>query len=187
MKTLFTLLLLWNLNPSKLPNKTVEKVDVRDYAGTWYSLYSIPTPYDKGSRETKGDYTWNASGNYFEVVTSYKKPGSEEVHTIESKIFQVPGTNNAQMKCQFVWPFKLDYWVIELAPDYSYVVVGHPERKLLFIMSRNKSIDKKTYSEIVARCEARGYDISKLTSQRHQSLPGVMNAKSNQVSSQSEK
>jgi len=179
MKTLCTLLLLWSANTFKLPNKTVETVDVNNYSGTWYSLYSIPTTYDKGTRETQGSYTWNTSGNYFDVVTSYKKPGSEEVHSIQSKVFQVPGTNNAKMKCQFVWPFKVDYWVIELAPDYSYVVVGHPEHKLLFIMSRKKTLDKKTYSKIVERCESRGYDVSKLTSQQHRQPAGELNARSN--------
>ena len=179
MKTLCTLLLLWSANTFKLPNKTVETVDVNNYSGTWYSLYSIPTTYDKGSRETSGKYTWNANGSYFDVVTSYKKPGSDKVHSIESKVFQDAGTSNAKMKAQFVWPFKVDYWVIELAPDYSYVVVGHPDHKLLFIMSRKKELDKKKYSEIVARCQARGYDVSKLTSQLHKPSAGELSARSN--------
>lgn len=150
----------------KLPNAVVDKVDLGNYSGTWYSLYSIPSPYDKGSRETTGKYTWNKSG-YYDVITSYKKEGSEEVHAVTSKVYQVPGTNNAKMKAQFVWPFKIDYWVIELAPDYSYVVVGHPEHKFLFIMSRKKTIDKKLYNDIVARCQAKGYDVAKLTCQNH--------------------
>jgi len=166
MKWLIPVLFCCLLSSFKLPNATVEKVDLSQYAGTWYSLYSIPSSYDKGSRETTGKYTWNKSG-YYDVVTSYKKPGSEEVHAISSKVYQVPGTNNAQMKAQFLWPFKIDYWVIELASDYSYVVVGHPEHKFLFIMSRKKSIDRKLYSDIVARCEARGYDVSKLACQNH--------------------
>ena len=166
MKWLIPILFIGILTGFRLPNATVEKVDLNQYAGTWYSLYSIPSTYDKGSRETTGKYTWNKNG-YYDVITSYKKPGSEEMHAVTSKVYQVPGTNNAQMKAQFLWPFKIDYWVIELASDYSYVVVGHPEHKFLFLMSRKKSIDKKLYTDIVARCEARGYDVSKLTCQNH--------------------
>jgi apolipoprotein D and lipocalin family protein len=179
MKTICTLLLICSISSFRLPNQTVEKVDINNYSGTWYSLYSIPTSYDRGSRETSGNYKWNSDGNYFDVVTSYKKPGSEEIHSIESKVYQVPGSNNAKMKAQFIWPFKVDYWVIELAPDYSYVVVGHPERKLLFIMSRKKTIDKKTYAEIVARCAERGYDVSKLTSQGHSTTSDEAAARAN--------
>jgi len=71
------------------------------------------------------------------------------------------------MKAQFLWPFKVDYWVIALADDYSYVVVGHPEHKFLFIMSRRPAISKKTYDELITSCKAMGYPIEKLTSQQH--------------------
>jgi len=167
MKWLTCILVVCFLTAFRLPNATVDKVDINHYAGTWYSLYSIPTTYDKGSKETAGKYTWNQKGGYYDVITSYKKEGSEEIHSVNSKVYQVPGTNNAKMKAQFLWPFKIDYWVIELAKDYSYVVVGHPEHKFLFIMSRKKTIDKKLYSEIVARCQDKGYDVSRLTCQNH--------------------
>jgi apolipoprotein D and lipocalin family protein len=96
-----------------------------------------------------------------------KKGNDEDVHTYKSKLFQVENTNNSQMKAQFIWPYKVDYWIIELADDYSYVVVGHPDHKFLFIMSRKPSMDKKLYDEIVARCKAKGYAVEKLTSQNH--------------------
>jgi len=53
-------------------NEPVAKVDMKKYAGTWYSLYSIPTIFDKGSRETTTKYTLNNEG-YFNVLTTYKK------------------------------------------------------------------------------------------------------------------
>jgi apolipoprotein D and lipocalin family protein len=43
------------------------------------------------------------------------------------------------MKAQFIRPYKVDYWIIELADDYSYVVVGHPDHKFLFIITRKPS------------------------------------------------
>jgi apolipoprotein D and lipocalin family protein len=51
------------------------------------------------------------------------------------------------MKAQFIWPFKAGYWVVELADDYSYVVVGHPDKKYLFIMAR----DPQHRSRVVER------------------------------------
>lgn len=144
-------------------NTPVAKVDLKKYSGTWYSLYSIPTLFDKGSRETTTKYTLNKSG-YFDVITTYKKPGEEQIHSVTSKIF--PGGDEvSRMKAQFIWPIKLDYWIIELAEDYSYVVVGHPEHKFLFIMSRNTKISKKAYDEIIGRCREKGYAVSKLTAQ----------------------
>jgi apolipoprotein D and lipocalin family protein len=145
-------------------NKAVDKVDLNRYAGKWYSLYSIPTIFDKGTRETTTTYTLNADG-YYNVVTTAKKGDNNELHTYKSKLFPIPEQHNAEMKAQFVWPLKVDYWVIDVAADYSYVVVGHPDHKFLFIMSRKPAMDKKLYEALVAKCRAMGYPVEKLTSQ----------------------
>ncbi|MBE9661514.1 lipocalin family protein [Mucilaginibacter myungsuensis] len=146
-------------------NKPVDKVDLDRFAGKWYSLYSIPTMYDKGSRETTTAYTLTRDG-YYKVFTACKKGEEQKSSTYNSKLF-TDGDTDGEMHAQFLWPFKVDYWVIELADDYSYVVVGHPEHKFLFIMSRKPAIDKKLHDEIVGRCKAKGYEVDKLTSQHH--------------------
>jgi len=164
MKTIcaFFLLILTFFPMEK--NTPVAKLDLKKYSGTWYSLYSIPTIFDKGSRETTTKYTLNKEG-YYNVVTTYKKPNDEKVYSRNSKIFPSEDGSNGELQAQFVWPIKVDYWIIELAEDYSYVVVGHPDRKFLFIMSRNQTMPKKTHDEIVARCKAKGYEVAKLTAQ----------------------
>lgn len=167
MKTICTIALLVLTGFMGVPNKPVEKVDLKRYAGTWYSLASIPTPFDKGSRETTTTYTWNEKSDYFDVLTTCKKDDDKELHTYKSKLFQVDNTNNAEMKAQFLWPFKVDYWVIALADDYSYVVVGHPDHKFLFIMSRKPTMSKNTYDDLVAKCKAMGYPVEKLVWQKH--------------------
>jgi apolipoprotein D and lipocalin family protein len=148
----------------KLPNKTVEKVDLKRFAGTWYCLYSIPTMFDRGTREMTTRYTWNSDG-YYDVYTTCKKDGPE-LHSFTSKIFQVKGTNNSQMKAQFIWPIKVDYWVIALGSDYSYTVVGHPDHKFLYIMSRKPEMDKALYQHLVEQCREMGYPVEKLVSQQ---------------------
>ncbi len=147
-------------------NAPVAKLDLKKYAGTWYSLYSIPTIFDKGSRKTTTRYTLNKDG-YYNVLTTYKKLDEEKIYSRESKMFPSEESSNGELKAQFVWPIKVDYWIIELAEDYSYVVVGHPDHKFLFIMARTRKMQKKTYDEIVSRCKNKGYDVSRLTSQLH--------------------
>jgi apolipoprotein D and lipocalin family protein len=149
-----------------MENRPVQKVDIVSFAGKWYSLYSIPTIMDQNWIETTETYVIHPDG-YYAVFTTYKLVGIAERKYIRSKLFVVRGTGNAVMKAQFVWPFKADYWVIELAEDYSYVVIGHPKHKFLFIMSRTPFLQEKLLSEIIARCRSKGYDTSKLVSQHH--------------------
>ncbi|WP_214071975.1 lipocalin family protein [Mucilaginibacter sp. dw_454] len=166
MKIFAFISLLWLTVVLPGNNKPVDKVDLNRYAGKWYSLYSIPTMFDKGTRETTTTYTLNKDG-YYNVVTTAKKGEDNELHTYTSKLFPIAEDNNAQMKAQFIWPIKVDYWVIDVAPDYSYVVVGHPDHKFLFIMSRKPTLDKKIYEALVAKCKEMGYPVEKLTAQYH--------------------
>ena len=63
---------------------------------------------------------------------------------------------------QFFWPFRGDYWIIELAPDYRYAVIGHPSRDYLWILSRTPDMDPSDYAMLLARIEAHGYDLGRL-------------------------
>lgn len=145
-------------------NRAVDRVDLKRFGGTWYSLASIPTIFDKGSRETTTRYTLNSDG-YYNVITTCKNPDNS-VRSLTSKIFPDGGDRQGEMKAQFIWPIKVDYWLVDLAPDYSWAVVGHPDYRWLFIMSRKPCMDKKQYDEIVARCKAMGYPTDKLVLQQ---------------------
>ena len=149
-----------------MDNLPVEKVDIMSYAGKWYSLWSIPTFRDKHWRQRTETYVIHPDG-YYAVFTTYKIVGEDQTKYIRSKLFVVRDTKNAIYKAQLVWPLKVDYWVIELADDYSYVVVGHPKHKFLFIMSRKPFLAEELTVGIIARCKAKGYDTSKLVSQDH--------------------
>jgi apolipoprotein D and lipocalin family protein len=63
----------------------------------------------------------------------------------------------------FFWFLAGDYWIIDIDDDYSYVVVGHPKRKYLWILSRTKAMDSDTYEGILKRLvDIQHCDTSKL-------------------------
>ncbi len=64
---------------------------------------------------------------------------------------------------QFFWPFRGDYWVIELDPDYRYAVIGHPSREYLWILARTPEMDAERYAQLLERIEAHGYALDRLT------------------------
>jgi apolipoprotein D and lipocalin family protein len=59
-----------------------------------------------------------------------------------------------------------DYWIIELAPDYSYSVVGTPDRKYLWILSRTPQMDAATYDQLLGQLAAKGFDVARLVKTR---------------------
>ncbi|MGC1480491.1 MAG: lipocalin family protein [Chthoniobacterales bacterium] len=151
-------------------NEPIKSIDLKRFDGKWYSLTSIPTMLDKDWLETIEYYTLKDDDTY-DVRTTYRKEGEEKTEEITSRLFPGDETEVGEMKAQFVWPFKVGYRVIELADDYSYVVIGHPKEKYLFIMSRKPTMPQDQMDAIVARCKELGYPTEKLKSQEHGATP----------------
>jgi len=76
---------------------------------------------------------------------------------------------NAKLKVTFFWPFSGNYWIIDLPPDYSYAIIGEPNRKYLWILSRSSQLTESVYGQIVTRVRELGYDPSGLTKTRQSS------------------
>jgi len=140
----------------------VPRVDISRYAGTWYEIARYPNSFQKGCICTTATYTLREDGA-IRVVNSCRKgsaDGGEK--SVTGKAWVVDAATNAKLKVRFFWPFAGAYWIIQLADDYSYAVVGHPQRRRLWILSRTPAMDDQTYAAILARLQQQGYDPSRL-------------------------
>jgi apolipoprotein D and lipocalin family protein len=153
-----SLLILFACRHEPLP--TVDAVDLERYAGKWYEIGSIPTRFQKGCRCTTAEYSLTDK-NYVKVTNRCRREG--EWDTAEGKAFVQKGSNNAKLKVQFFWPFKGKYWILALADDYSYAMVGHPNRDYLWILSREPQLPDAALRELLARAESLGFDTSRIT------------------------
>ena len=61
----------------------------------------------------------------------------------------------------FLW-FYSDYYVLDIDPDYRYVLIGSSSDKYLWIMSRDKTLSKEKQAELLDKLRVRGYDTEKL-------------------------
>lgn len=142
--------------------EAVPFVDLNRYAGKWYDIASFPQRFQKGCHRTTAEYSLSDKGFVIVENRCNKDSLNGKESYIKGKAFVVPGTNNAKLKVQFFWPFKGDYWVIDLAEDYSYAVVSEPGKKYLWILSRTPVMDEAIYKQITDRLLAKGFDLSKL-------------------------
>jgi apolipoprotein D and lipocalin family protein len=81
----------------------------------------------------------------------------------------VEGSANARLKVSFFWPFKADYWVIGLDPDYRWAMVGNPNRKYLWLLSRTPQLPKPLLDAALASASAQGFDLSQFRYTPHNS------------------
>ncbi len=137
----------------------VPQVDLNRYLGQWFEIAALPAWFEKGCSCVQAEYSLHPKG-YVVVRNSCLKDGKPKV--AEGKAFVVPNTGNAKLKVQFFWPFKGDYWILELAPDYSYVLVGEPKREYLWILSRAPQMEESTYRMLVGKAAQKGFDPAKI-------------------------
>lgn len=140
------------------PLQTVTTVDLGRYVGRWYEIASFPQRFQKGCTATTADYEVREDGE-IDVVNRCRKGSLEGPESSAVGRARVTDkTTNAKLEVSFFWPFWGDYWIIQLAPDYSYAVVGAPGRDYLWILSRTPKMTDSVYGEIVVRLKAQGYE-----------------------------
>jgi apolipoprotein D and lipocalin family protein len=140
---------------SSSPLTSVSAVDLNRYLGTWYEIYRLPNRFEGTDCVTvSAQYALKDDGNVSVLNTCLKKDGPKVANGI-AKV--VPGSNNSKLKVSFFRPFYGDYWVIDLAEDYSWVLVGEPAGKYFWILARQKQLDSKLEEALLAKAEKLGY------------------------------
>jgi apolipoprotein D and lipocalin family protein len=139
--------------------QTVPEVNLERYGGLWYEIAAFPQKFQKGCKCTTAEYKLTGK-NYISVINKCQKPG--KFAKISGKAFVVKGSGNAKLKVQFFWPFKGDYWIVELDSDYTWAAVGNESRKYLWILARRPVMQETLYSDILKKLTLKGFDVSKL-------------------------
>ena len=141
--------------------QTVSNVDVERYMGLWYSIASIPTRFERNCVQgTTAEYTLLPNGRIEVVNTCYDLQGKKEVARGSAWIQDL--SEPAKLRVSFVrflgiWWFGAPYWIIDLAEDYSFAVVGHPSRRFGWILSRTSTLPEDVLAGILRRLQAQGY------------------------------
>lgn len=164
LSTLSLSLLLYTAVPSVRAEelKTVETVDLSLYLGLWYEIASIAAPFQSPNCVgTTATYTRNTDGSV-KVWNQCYLPQENRLERIEGRATVTDSQTSAKLKVSFFGPFAGDYWVIDLDPNYSYAVVGHPSRNYLWVLSRTPQMDESQYLAILNRIAAKGYDLKRI-------------------------
>jgi len=148
---------------------TVAAVDLERYLGHWYEIARLPAWFQrKCSGDTSATYTRSANG--IEVLNRCRTArGFDEARGI-ARI--VEPQSNAKLQVSFFsllgWrPVWGDYWVIQLAADYSWAVVGEPSRRYAWVLAREPQLSEATLAAIMAKLEQQGYDPQQLLFTAH--------------------
>ena len=140
--------------------EVVPHVELEKYLGKWYEIAHLPAKFQEGCNETTATYALSRDGGSISVLNQSIKDGRMKQAKGKAKV--VDKNSNAKLKVTFFWPFYGDYWIIKLGNNYDYSVVGTPNRKYLWILSRTPQMDDKLYSQLIEYAKSNGFEVNKL-------------------------
>ena len=138
------------------------KVDLERFMGDWYVIAHIPAFIEDEAHNAVESYQLDKDGS---IATTYVfNNGSLDgpLKTYRPTGFIHNRETNAEWRMQFLWPFKSAYLIAYLDEGYQTTIVGVPDRDLVWIMARSKTLPEARYQELVKWLVDNGHDLTKL-------------------------
>lgn len=169
MKPLMYLLILGlfscsagNSKNQNFDNSVVKVVDLGKYLGSWYEIARFDHRFERNMQGVMANYSLREDG-LIRVLNSGYKGGLDGKYKEAQGKARIPDPEiTSKIQVAFFWNFWGDYYIMELADDYRYALVGSSSEKYLWILSRTPSLDPSDKDFLLKRIKERGYDESLL-------------------------
>ena len=111
--------------------------------------------------------SYTLRGDHLHVLNQCSHRG--KVRSVPGVARVVPDSGNAKLKVSF-WPSWLrwlplawaDHWVLYVDDGYRVAVVGHPDRRHLWLLSRQPRIDDAQLGDLIRVAAERGFAVDRL-------------------------
>jgi apolipoprotein D and lipocalin family protein len=157
-----------NSGTGVVPPKTVAQVDLQRYQGTWYEQARLPLFFQRNCAQSEALYELQEGGTI--GVTNSCRTYDGDMQQVQGQaVPQVPGETSKLWVRFDNWASTLlpgltkgEYWVLYLDGDYQTALVGHPNRKYLWLLTRDQELSAQSRATLLEEARNRGYDTNEL-------------------------
>ena len=173
-----------SVKPSSIIHKsantpmTVDSVDLKKYAGTWYEIGRLPMYFQRNcAGDVTANYTQKTDGSGIIVTNKCKAEDGSEI--IAEGLAKPDDDTGSKLKITFLPSWirwlpvgRADYWVLARDPDYKTALVGSPDKDYLWLLARSPNVSQETYAKYRQIAQQQGYDLKEfqLTAQSNQTI-----------------
>jgi apolipoprotein D and lipocalin family protein len=151
----------------RAPVRTVEHVDLERYLGDWFEIARFPNSFQRScTGDVTASYATRPDGRIDVINRCQTADGLNEARGV-ARI--VDPRTSAKLKVRFapawlswlpsVWG---DYWILGLAANYTWAVVGSPDRQYLWILARAPVLDDDQFALALRSARENGFDTERL-------------------------
>ena len=138
--------------------ETAAGVDIPRYMGVWHEIARLPTPFQRGTFDARAQYELAEDGTV--KITNTSRGASGKTSAARASAYIPDPAQPAKLRVSFFWPFYGDYWILALGPDYQWALVGTPDFRYLWLLSRSPQMPRAQAMQILSRARDLGFDIS---------------------------
>jgi apolipoprotein D and lipocalin family protein len=156
-------------SPSEL--RTQADVDLNRYAGTWHEQARVPNRFQRDcAADVRAHYLVRPDNTIGVINQCRTKDGdikvAEGVGRL-SRAFDPPDPAKLEVRFAPDWTSRLpfvwgDYWILKIADDYRYSLVGTPDRKYLWVLSRDEKADRDVVSALLELARSLGFPVDEV-------------------------
>lgn len=158
---------------AQAPVQTVAAVDLPRYLGDWFEVARLPNRFQTECvAHVRATYVQRTDGR-LDVINRCDTANGDTIQA-QGLAIVADAKTFAKLKVRFAPAFLSflpmvwgDYWILGLARDYSWAVVGSPDRKYLWILSRTPVLPAPSYGEAVTVAGKNGFAVNQLIRTRH--------------------
>ena len=154
-------LFLASCSKSLPPIQTVQNFNLNRYDGEWHELARLPNRFERDLIAAKTTYGVGLEGPVRILNEGLKSNGEPTRITGSAKL-----VGDGKLEVRFhPFPanlFPSDYWILWIDEDYERAIVGTPDRKYLWILSKDPADILSDFTEPLQMIKAQGFEIEKL-------------------------
>jgi len=143
----------------------VDQLDLARYLGLWFEVGRLPLRFeDDEARDVTAEYSLNDDGT---VQVDNRCLNAQDEPTQALGEAKPDPDRPARLEVSFLpsalrWiPFtRADYWVLKIDPEYQWALVGTPDHKHLWLLSREPHISAELEAAYLAEAERQGFTLT---------------------------
>jgi apolipoprotein D and lipocalin family protein len=155
----------------RAPLQVVAPVDLQRYAGLWHEQARLPNRFQKQcAGPATAEYMLLGDGQMEVRNRCIREDGSFDEAVGVARVAPVagqPGAGRLEVRFAPEWLGWLplvwgDYWILKLDRDYQVALVGTPDRKYLWVLSRAPRLDDAELGAELDYARSLGFDVDKV-------------------------
>jgi len=144
-----------------------DEFNINEFAGKWYVIANLPNLLEYNSENLILQQRLQNNNSLKFTITGNKIGNKKHKFSLKGKMKPKYQNNRASLIVQFLWPFTYTARFVYISNNYEEMILTTCSKNRLWILSKNKNIDKEIYEHLLNICRKKTFNLQNLKKIHH--------------------